>query len=83
MKQKHRYRLMAIVATLAAVVATFLVAPCYVHGYGDSYGYIPPPIPPTPPTPPLNWWFIGGISGVLIIGGLLGYLLWWRRRAIA
>ena len=58
MKQKHRYRVAAIVATLAAVVATFAVAPYYGHGYGNSYGYIPPP---SPPTPPLNWWFIGGI----------------------
>jgi len=83
MKQKYRYRVMAIVATSAAVIATFLVAPYYGYGYGDSYGYIPPSIPPTPPTPPLNWWFIGGISAAVIIGGLLAYFLWWRRRVIA
>ena len=80
MKQKHRYRVGAIVATLAAVVTTFVVTPHYSHTYGDSYGYMPPP---PPPTPPLNWWLIGGIGGgVVAIALLLTYLLWWRGRAI-
>ena len=40
-KQKHGYRVVAVVVTLAAIVATFVVIPYSSHGYGNSNGYIP------------------------------------------
>jgi len=41
---------------------------------------VPPVVPPIVPKPIAWWvWLIVGL-GVVVIGGLLAYFLWWRRR---